>query len=343
MADILNQEVKTVQGLDAKLKKAEAGHDEVGALLAHQDLETAIKRINAKHDPSYTNRLMTALNRVDPNPAFKLDHGHLEMEPLHMAQAARPNEAGRPDTAPQLPNDPVSQSIQMERELLRKGENGGPSLYDKVARLPENAQGLPFMKSTQDPNSPDTILRRDDFKRYYDHMMKDPAHWTNDDKRQMGALKTLLGNFGDISRDLGEEDLGSLGSDRYYISKKAMGMNLARASAHALIDGGSNNLFDKIARETRPYEDPKTAHIDGFELNQYLEKHGNEIPEVLRTYLRTLASRMMIGPDKHNDRDWAAGLIGYDDGHSTYLTRQSITAGLRSYDLDSFVAKPFNQ
>jgi len=332
--DDIKAEVTKVHGLDDKLKKAEAGHDDIGALLAHQALDAELKRINSKHDPNYANRVMTALQKVDPNPAFKLDHGQLEITPLksggdHGQRAAgtgaRVERAQAADVDPRSPEQRLaSDSAYVERELLRGGNN---SLYDKVARLPENATGVGPFKSNQDPNSPDTILRRDDFQRYYDHMMKDQAHWTDDDKRQMTALKTLLANYGNIARNIGDTDLGAVTNDSYLISKKAMGMNMARAAAHALLDGGANNLFDKINKE----QGVGDGKLHGYSISLYLDKHP-EVTGDQRRYLQALAGRM------DGNQDWVAGLIGEHDGQN-YLTKDSIARGLREYDLDSFVVK----
>lgn len=327
-------ESKKLQGLDQHVKAAEGGSNPMEAKTAYEALQHELAQINNLHDPAYVRALKAAVGKIDPSPGFQLTHdGKLEIEPLHMATKPTTG-ADQPQTRydRRYPNDPVGDSIQMEQALLRGGNN---SLYDKVASFEGNAKGLPFFQKPQDPNSPDTVLKYDDFQRYAQHLQgKGPL--TGQDRVDAYELDKLMKNWGNIAGNIGDSMDGE-----YFISKKSMGMNQARGTARALLDGGSNNLFDKIVRSTSQYADPRTAQLHAWDISQYVKAHGNELTDEQRTYLSRMADSM--SPTERNgnqSRDWIAGLIGYDDGlgGDTYLTRQSILNGQKAYDLDSFHA-----
>jgi hypothetical protein len=325
-------ESKRLQGLDQHVKAAEGGNNLVEAKTAYEALQHELAQINNLHDPAYARALKAAVGKIDPNPDFQLTHdGKLEIQPLHMAQdTSTVADQTQTHYERRYPSDAIGDSIQMEQALLRGGNN---SLYDKVARFEGNAKGVPFLQKPQDPNSPDTELRLDDFQRYADHL-KSKRPLTGQDKVDAYELDTLMKHWGQIAGNIGDGFDGE-----WFISKRSMGMNQARGTAHALLDGGSNNLFDKIVRSQSRYEDPRTAQLHAWDISEYVKAHGNELTDEQRTYLSRTADSM--SPTERNDnqsRDWIAGLIGYDDGlgGDTYLTRQSILNGMRAYDLDSF-------
>ena len=324
-------ESRKLQGLDQHVKELEGGSNQAEAQRAYAALQHELTAINNLHDPAYARTLKAALGKIDQNPQFNITQdGKLEIAPLHMAEAPKPREMDTETGGTPPPNDPIGESIRMEQALLRGGNN---SLFDKVSRFEGNAKGLPFFQKPQDPNSPDTVLKLGDFQRYSDHL-RSKGNLSPEEKVDQYHLDTLLKNWGNIASNIGDGMDGD-----YIISKKSMGMNLARGSAHALLDGGANNLFDKIARAHSQYEDPRTAQLHAWDISDYLKSHHNELTEAQRSYLSRLADGMEpTERNGHQSRDWIAGLIGYDDGlrGNTYLTRQSILNGLRNYDLDSF-------
>jgi hypothetical protein len=353
--DDVKKEVAKVSQLDHRLQTAEHSHDPKATEAAQEALQHELQSINAKGNPEYAKQVLAGLHKVDPHSHLALKDGHLQITPLETAPHSKgrtPSHANDRTMVAQAtdrgsssqdrqppPLDDTALAIQAEQNLLRGGKD---SLYDKVVKAPGNERGVLggiFGSKSQDPNSPDTRLVQEDFQRYADQLKakQEKGKLSPEDARDKYVLDNLLTNWSKVVPKIGGYFDGG-----EFVSKYSMGMNLARASGHALIDGGNNNLFDKIVKANHPYDDPKTARIDGFELNEYVEKNGKDLPEEQRKYLQTLASRMMIGPGRNDGRDWAAGLIGYDDGQNTYLTRQSIINGFKNYDLDSFVAKPFN-
>jgi len=341
--DDVTKEVKTVNALDHKLQVAEEHHDAKATKAAQDALQHEIQTINAQGNGK---AVMSALHKVDPHSHLKLGKdGQLHMTPLQSAghgQSASPTrhpdetrgaEAKRPTDDmddlghPPRPETAIDLSIEAEQDLLRGGSN---SLYDKVVKAPgnERANALGLFPKSQDPNSPETTLERDDFERYAALLKAKGAKLSADDKRDQYVVDNLLKNWNQIVPNIGDFFDGDM-----FISKKSMGMNLARASAHDLLDGGANNLFDKIAKETDPYKPAGQVQLRGYNISNYIEKHGNEMTKEQRDRLSYLATRLEGG------RDWAAGLIGWDNGEYTTISRMSIQQGLEEYNLDSFVVK----
>jgi hypothetical protein len=175
--------------------------------------------------------------------------------------------------------------------------------------------------SGQNPNSPDTDLTYDDFQTYGDKLEAKVANGNKlspQERQDLSTLQTLLPNYGTIASHIGDYFDGE-----YHISKKAMGVNLARESALALLD---HKVFDKMAAE---YGKPE---LTGEEISSYVSKHAKELSQRDAEVLRTLGERMQ-------PRDWVAALIGIDDGQTTYITKDSIQKGLTNFGLNAFVVR----
>jgi hypothetical protein len=315
----LNREVKKVQRLENALISAERGEPGSSSVeQAQRDLSVEVFGINVQasdaKNPALRKKFVDALTAADAQdahvPLVTLDgKGEVavndkQLESLTMTRLQRD---GGDEGA-------VVQAIQIQRDLLAGGTN---SLYDKIVK---------FNDPHANPDTKDARIDAEAVQNYLDH--------GNPNEHDRNVLRQLEANFGAIANRIGD---AKIDGDGYFINKFAMGVNLTREAGHALIDGGNNSVFNRIAKAKN--EDPANAQITSLDIENFLKSHSGDITTEQKEALETLNRRLSGYPLHEGFRDWAIGTIGVVDDFGMHFTKDSITNGINTYGLDSFTVK----